>query len=319
MTRKIRLFGLSEEALREQLCDLLDDPESGVTLSVCEGDAVLTLAAGPEIPEDITHEVIARVGDYVYSEDGADLATCVVRLLTAHSLTVATAESCTGGLIAAALTDVPGASKVFGTGVVSYSNACKEKLLEVSADTLAETGAVSAATAGQMARGVRETAGAHIGVAVTGEAGPQPAENLPVGTVYIALADKKRTWVEELHLDGPDRASIRRQAALHVLALLWQYLTACPAVMAGGESHRVASGRQIPRTQGAKHPRLLSRLLPWRGDSLGRILIKCVCWLLVVTLIGGCLLMGYRYLLDPDRNRQLQDQLGDLYWSLPPI
>lgn len=316
MTREIRLFGAAEETLHERLCDLLDQPESGVTLSYREGHGVVTLTGNPEAVEGVTDEVMVRLGSYVYSCEGETLATCVVRLLTAHGLTVATAESCTGGLIAAALTDVPGASRVFGTGVVSYSNACKQKLLAVSPDTLEQTGAVSADTAGQMARGVRRTGDAHVGIAVTGEAGPQPAEDRPVGTVFIALADKKRTWVEELHLDGPDRAAIRRQAADQVLWLLWRYLSAYPAVMAGGES-RPAAGREIPRTQGAKHPRLLARLLPWRGDSLWRVLIKCVCWLLVITLIGGCLLLGYRHLLDPDRNRQLQDQLGDLYWEAP--
>lgn len=317
MTREIRLFGLPEEAMLERLSDLLDDPTSGVTLSVCEGHGTLTLTADPEVLEDVTDEVMVRMSDHIYSYEGESLAACVVRLLTAHSLTVATAESCTGGLIAAALTDVPGASRVFGTGVVSYSNDCKEKLLAVSADTLAQDGAVSAATAVQMARGVRETSAAHLGVSVTGEAGPHPAEQ-PVGTVYVALADKKRTWVEELHLEGADRASIRRQAADQVLWLLWQYLSAYPAVMAGGESLRDTSAvRTIPRTLGAKHPRLLSRLLPWRGDSPWRMLQKCICWLLVITLIGGCLLMGYRYLLEPDRNRQLQDRLVHLYGTGP--
>ena len=312
MTQEIRLFGLSETALREQLNDLSDDPSLGATLSYYEGHGTLTLTADPEVLEDVTNEVVARLGGYIYSYEGESLATCVVRLLTAHSLTVATAESCTGGMIAAALTDVPGASRVFGTGVVSYSNSCKETMLSVSPDTLAESGAVSAATAAQMARGVRQTA-AHIGVSVTGEAGPHPAEQ-PVGTVYIALADKKRVWVEELHLEGADRASIRRQAADHVLWLLWRYLDAHPTVMAGGESLRATSAvRTIPRTLGAKHPRLLSRLFPWRGDSPWRVLQKCICWLLVITLIGGCLLMGYRYLLEPDRNRQLQDRLVHLY------
>lgn len=313
MTREIRLFGVPEATLHEQLSDLLDDPTLGVTLSVCEGHGTLTLTADPEVLEDVTDEVIARMGEYVYSYEGESLAAGVVRLLTAHGLTVATAESCTGGMIAAALTDVPGASRVFGTGVVSYSNSCKQAMLAVSADTLAESGAVSAETAGQMARGVRVTAAAQVGVSVTGEAGPQPAEALPVGTVFIALADKKRTWVEELHLEGPDRASIRCQAADHVLWLLWRYLSAYPAVMAGGESHTGIAPRQIPRTQGAAHPRLLSRLLPWRGDSWKRLLVKIAVWVTVIALLIGSLFAGYQYFFEPDRNRELQDNLGDVY------
>lgn len=147
------------------------------------------------------------------------LAARAVALLTEKGLTVATAESCTGGLIAAALTDVAGASRVFGTGVVSYSCDCKKKLLGVSTETLETDGAVCAATAAQMAQGVRRTAAADIGVSVTGEAGPVAAEDHPVGTVFIGLSDGGGTITEEHHFDG-DRAAVRRQATEAVLSLL---------------------------------------------------------------------------------------------------
>ena len=147
------------------------------------------------------------------------LATRAVALLRDRGLTVATAESCTGGMIAAAITDVAGASRVFGTGVVSYSCDCKMKLLGVSAATLETEGAVAAATAAQMAEGVRRLADAAIGVSVTGEAGPVAAENHPVGTVFVGLADERGTVTEEHHFAG-DRAAVRRQAAEAVLSLL---------------------------------------------------------------------------------------------------
>ena len=147
------------------------------------------------------------------------LATRAVALLRDRGLTVATAESCTGGMIAAAITDVAGASRVFGTGVVSYCNDCKMKLLGVSAATLETQGAVSAATAAQMAEGVRRVGDAAIGVSVTGEAGPIAAEQHPVGTVFIGLADACGTVTEEHHFAG-DRAAVRRQAAVAVFDLL---------------------------------------------------------------------------------------------------
>ena len=147
------------------------------------------------------------------------LATRAVALLTDRGLTVATAESCTGGMIAAAITDVAGASRVFGTGVVSYSCDCKRNLLGVSPATLEQEGAVCAATAAQMAEGVRRTAAADVGMSVTGEAGPVAAENHPVGTVLIGLSDEEGTLVEEHHFCG-DRAAVRRQAAEAVLSLL---------------------------------------------------------------------------------------------------
>lgn len=311
MTREIRTYGLSEDALRERLTDLTEDPSVAVTLSFDHGHGVIT---APD-DEGVIAEIGTRLMGYVYSDGGDNLAEAAVHLLTAHGLTVATAESCTGGLIAAALTDVAGASRVFGTGVVSYSNECKQNLLSVSADTIAALGAVSAETAGQMARGVRETADAAIGLSVTGEAGPTPAEDHPVGTVFIALADKKRTWVEELHLDGDSRAAIRGQAADAVLWLLWRYLSAYPAVMAGGETHAAARRREIPRTQGTGQPRLLSCLLPWKGDSLRRLAVKCAALIAAVAVLITALWLSYRYLVEPLRNRELQDSLGDLYYD----
>ena len=106
--------------------------------------------------------------------------------------------------------------------------------------------AVSAETAREMADGVRRQAGADIGIAITGEAGPQAAEDKPVGTVFVALADAKRSWVKELHLDATamDRAVVRRVAASYGLDLLRRYLQAYPTVMAGGERHTDYADRQ---------------------------------------------------------------------------
>ncbi len=315
MTRCLCVYGLSEDALRERLAPRERMPGVTVTVSGDALDATLTLSGEPVALEAAVAELAARLGEHLYSTQGESLTACVVRRLAALSLTVATAESCTGGLIAAALTQIPGASQVFGTGIVSYSSACKQALLAVSPDTLASCGAVSAETAGQMARGVRQTAGAQLGVSVTGEAGPIAAEAVPVGTVYIALADKKRTWVQSFCFEGADRDAVRRRAATSVLWLLWRYVCAYPAVMAGGEAHRRLQQREIPRTEGEAHPRLLSRLLPWRGDSRRQALCKCLIWLAVVAVFATGLYAAYRHLSAPGRNRALQSSLGDLYWN----
>lgn len=312
-TMVVRTMGLSEQELRERLFDLWEDSAVSAALTFCEGEGVLTLVVDAALADTYRARLEERIGDFVYSYDGETLAQCVVKLLTRHGFTVATAESCTGGMIAAAITDVAGASRVFGTGVVSYSNACKQAQLQVEETTLRQYGAVSEETARQMAVGVWRMADATVGVSVTGEAGPVAAENHPVGTVFIGLADKKRTWVEEWHLEGADRASIRRQAAQQVLWLLWRYLTAYPMVMAGGESRHAAPIRQIPRTRGAAHPRLLSRLLPWKSDSLPRICLKLGVWLVLLAVLAAGLFVGYQYLFEPDRNRELQDNLGDVY------
>ncbi|MBQ1202285.1 MAG: CinA family protein [Loktanella sp.] len=178
-----------------------------------------------------SHDNATEYRRHAPSEElAADLPAHVVQTLRAQRKTLATAESCTGGLLASYLTAVPGCSQVFGTGVVSYSWDCKRRLLGVRRRTLVMHGAVSRETAGEMARGVRRRAGAHLGVALTGEAGPQAAEAKPVGRVYIALADAKQTWVQACQLDTPDRdrEGIRRAAAFCALDMVCRYLEGRP-------------------------------------------------------------------------------------------
>jgi PncC family amidohydrolase len=144
----------------------------------------------------------------------------VVRLLTEHRLTLATAESCTGGLLAHRLTNVPGASKVFLGGVVAYSNAAKRKFLGVRARTLARHGAVSEAVAREMAEGARKKFGADFALAVTGIAGPTGGtKRKPVGTVFIALADGKKTAIAR-KLNPVGREAFKRATARQVLQML---------------------------------------------------------------------------------------------------
>ena len=144
----------------------------------------------------------------------------VAELLEQKKLHVTTAESCTGGLIAGSLVNVPGISKWFGEGYVSYSNEAKEKLLGVSRETLTTCGAVSAETAGEMARGAADAAGVDVAVAVTGIAGPDggTAEK-PVGLVYMGCFCKGELCVEK-HIFAGDRAQVRAQSVQAALQLL---------------------------------------------------------------------------------------------------
>ena len=147
-----------------------------------------------------------------------------IAALKAHGTTLATAESCTGGLTAKRLTDVPGASAVFLGGVVSYTNGVKERTLGVPHDTLETYSAVSEPTARAMAEGVRRLTGADFGVSVTGVAGPDKDDRgHDVGTVYVALSAENETTVQLLHLSG-DRSAIRAAAADEMLRMLLTYL-----------------------------------------------------------------------------------------------
>lgn len=142
----------------------------------------------------------------------------LVATLRAAGATVSTAESCTGGLVAARITSVSGASEAFKYGAVTYCNEAKNKILGVEKETLKILGAVSAKTAAEMAAGVRKIMNAEIGVSVTGLAGPNGGEGKPVGLVFVAVNSDKYSEVTENHFSG-DRISVRNQAADKALEL----------------------------------------------------------------------------------------------------
>lgn len=151
------------------------------------------------------------------------LAKALVEALSERKMTVAAAESCTGGLVTAALTSVSGASAVLEYSAVTYANRIKESVLGVSHETLVQYGAVSEPCAKEMARGIRKAANADLGIAVTGIAGPTGGTpEKPVGTVYIAAATEENTFVERLQLSelcGNDREAIRGESVCRVLEL----------------------------------------------------------------------------------------------------
>ena len=152
----------------------------------------------------------------------------VLRQLRAQGRTLATAESCTGGLIGKLLTDVPGSSEVYMGGVISYTNGVKHRLLGVSEDTLRVYTAVSRQTAHEMAHGAREAVQADVGVSVTGLAGPDGDGVHPVGTVFVSLSDGKRTWVREKHITDRDRKTVRLYACQNVFDMVRRYLAGLP-------------------------------------------------------------------------------------------
>uniref|UniRef100_UPI003D814C18 nicotinamide-nucleotide amidohydrolase family protein n=1 Tax=Trichloromonas sp. TaxID=3069249 RepID=UPI003D814C18 len=175
-------------------------------------------------------EQLARqsLGDFVITTGSDSLAATVARLLTESGQTLALAESCTGGLIAKLLTDVPGASAFLERGAVTYANSAKRDWLQVAEPLLEEHGAVSAECALAMARGIRRAAGTGLGLAVTGIAGPDggtPAK--PVGTVFIALAAESTERVKGYRFPG-DRDSVRQLTACMGLDWLRRHLAATP-------------------------------------------------------------------------------------------
>ena len=159
------------------------------------------------------------MADGVAGPEARELAGEIIGLLTRSGQTVATAESLTGGLVAAALTDVPGASNAFRGGIVAYAAELKGRLLDVDGHMLDVHGAVYAPVAAAMAAGVRSRLGATVGVATTGVAGPDPQDGQPPGTVHIAVSLDDDTVVRTMALPG-NRDEVRRLTVERVLGLL---------------------------------------------------------------------------------------------------
>ena len=197
--RSLLTVGKGESGVAEQIGPLEAVLTEGVALAFLPSLGVVRLrltAKGPDRAAvrralDLSVEAVrARLGDLVFGEERATLEETVGELLVEQGATLALAESCTGGAIAARLTSAPGASRFLQGGVVAYCNSVKETVLGVAPATLEADGAVSEAVALQMARGVRERLGADVGLSTTGVAGPTGGtEDKPVGTVWIGYAD----------------------------------------------------------------------------------------------------------------------------------
>lgn len=228
----LRVFGIGESALEDMLLDLIDG-QTNPTLATYakDGEVTLRLTArvnpgekGDEIISPMLAEIKKRTGDALYSLEDEPLDLVAAKLLLENNITISTAESCTGGLVSEILTNVPGISKVFMGGSVTYSNQSKSDLLGVKEETLSQYGAVSKQTAAQMAEGIRKRLATDIAVSVTGIAGPDGGTpEKPVGLVYIALASKDGTVIKQLNLWG-SRNRIRNVTALHVFDMIRRHV-----------------------------------------------------------------------------------------------
>lgn len=232
VSHNIRTFGIGESSMAEKVNDLFDAQNPTVAPYAKDGEALLRVTAMAKTKEDaeslcepIIEEIKKRLDAYVYGVDYNCIEEAVVGMLKEHHLKVATAESCTGGLIAKRITDVPGASEVFECGIISYANGIKHKVLGVSEDDLNKYGAVSEPVAKQMAQGALKVSGADIAVSVTGIAGPDSdSTGKPVGLVYIGLADKENVWVREIRTSRRDRSYNRYVSASNALDMIRLYI-----------------------------------------------------------------------------------------------
>lgn len=221
----LRCVGITESDAGSRVLPLIERyPDVELTLLGGPGqvDVILVSRSGdPASLSDATAAAFAALGDSCFSSDGSTLPETVIRLATERGVRLATAESCTGGLVAAALTDVPGSSQVFGGSVIAYANETKSALLEVDPALLAAHGAVSEPVARAMARGALGIPGTTLAVATTGIAGPGGGSpDKPLGTVWFAVATAAGVEFAEQHRYGGDRMMVRHRALTTALDLL---------------------------------------------------------------------------------------------------
>ena len=222
----LRVLG-GESNLEYKVKDLLENANPTAAIYCKTGECEIRITArasseeeGEKMCRAYATKFYDLLGDAVYDEDVAGLEETLVHTLKQQGLSLSTAESCTGGLIAQRITSVSGASEVFGYGFVTYWAEAKSKLVGVQPDVIERYNVVSAPVAAQMALGAAKASGSDIAVSVTGLAGPGGGDEVrPVGTVYLGAARGETVYVQKLFVSRPDRALVRARAAQAALAL----------------------------------------------------------------------------------------------------
>ncbi|MBR3307483.1 MAG: competence/damage-inducible protein A [Lachnospiraceae bacterium] len=243
----VKVCGRSESEVADILDDLITNSKEVTVAPYAKTGEVhlrVTAAASDEkdakkLVKPVVKEIKSRLGDSVYTtHEETSLEQSVVDLLLANKLTVTTAESCTGGLVAGRLINVPGVSEIFKSGYITYSNKAKRKIIGVKKKTLQKFGAVSAEVVKEMAEGVAFYSRADVSVAVSGIAGPDGgSEEKPVGLVYIGVNVCGHVTVKEYHFSG-NREKIRNNSVAHALILMRQCILEYYSRLTFGEAEQ---------------------------------------------------------------------------------
>lgn len=231
ISRVLDTYGIGESQLETKIQDLILAQKNPTLALLCRptGNIIRITAKAKTRSEaesliaPVESEIRSRVSDFIYAVDDEPMEEIVGKLLKEKRLTIAAAESCTGGLFTSRLTDVAGASEYVKGSIVSYTLAVKEKALGVKKSTLDEHGAVSEQAAREMAEGARSAMSSDIAVAITGNAGPSPSEGKPIGLVYVAVAGERGTVCEKNILSGK-RAQIKFSASQSAMNMVRRYL-----------------------------------------------------------------------------------------------
>ena len=234
-SHNIHFFGIGESEMGYRLRDYMEELTNPTLAPYAkQGECLVRVTASAptrekaeEMMAPVVERVLSMFGPLAYGMDCANLAEYTTKLMIEGGVTVAAAESCTGGEFTKAITDIPGASSALLGGVVVYTNEAKHKLLGVPQELLDTKGAVSFEVAVELARRVREKLGSTFGVGITGLAGPDGDGVHEVGTVFISLADGENVWVREKHITQRERAQVRLYACQNAFDMIRRRLDGC--------------------------------------------------------------------------------------------
>ncbi len=240
VSHSVCVFGMGESAVDDLFAEEMNAMQNpSMAPYAKESDCLLQITAKAHSLEEaekmiapVMEHVCQKLGDYVYGIDMDCIEQAAMALLKEKKLSFATAESCTGGEIAKRFTDLPGASAFFKGGAVTYWNEVKSLMLGIAPELIEQKGAVSYDVAKLMAEGIRERLGTHMGIGVTGLAGPDGDGVNEVGTVFVSLATPEGTYVQELHLGAfRPRSFIRRMAGNYAFDMMRRYMSGKPVLM----------------------------------------------------------------------------------------
>lgn len=237
-SKTLRLCGIGEGHMEEKIQDIINAQTNPTVAPYAKDMEVIlritakasTEAKALSIIEPLEEKIRQRLGEFIYGEGEQTLEEVIAHMILSRNMTIATAESCTGGMIASKLINFPGISNVFKEGVITYSNEAKIRQLHVKLETLQQYGAVSQQTAAEMAEGIARQASADIGISVTGIAGPGGGTvEKPVGLIYAGLCIRGRVITKKFQFSG-DRQKIRIRTTIYVLDWLRKELQKLPNV-----------------------------------------------------------------------------------------
>lgn len=257
LSHNIKVFGIGESLAAERLGDLLDKSNPTVATYAKAGEVDIRVTAQGEnyrkadkLITPVISEIKEMFGANIYGVDVDNLQQQVVNLLRENNMKLATAESCTAGMLSGRITEIPGASEVFEMGVTAYANYIKIQALGVDEELITRRGAVCDEVAAQMAIGIRTMCNADIGVGITGVAGPGESEGKPAGLVYVAIADREKVFVRKMLSRGSDRENTRIIATSTALDMVRRYLQKSDDIIAYGtcfgEPIRIMEGYTLP-------------------------------------------------------------------------